>query len=98
MRGRTGRLVSPVSISLADLPKGGTGIVLEVREEPMLAPPEHTQRLKELGFLPGEAIRVVAKGFPSGDPIAVRIGGATFALRRFEAQLVAVAPARANQT
>jgi ferrous iron transport protein A len=81
---------SRASISLADLPKGGTAIVVAVREEARLATPEHTQRLKELGFMPGEQIRVVAKGFPSGDPIAVRIGSATFALRRFEAELIAV--------
>lgn len=49
---------------------------------------EHIERLMELGFLPGETVRVIAKGFPSGEPIAVRIGQATFALRRFEAELI----------
>jgi ferrous iron transport protein A len=51
---------------------------------------EHIHRLRELGFLPGERVRVLAKGFPAGDPIAVRIGHATFALRRFEADLIEV--------
>lgn len=47
-------------------------------------------RLMEIGFLPGEPVRVVAAGVPGGDPIAVRIGQATFALRRHEAALVEV--------
>jgi ferrous iron transport protein A len=47
-------------------------------------------RLKELGFLPGEQVRVLHRGFPSGDPLAVRIGNATFALRRHEAALIAI--------
>lgn len=50
------------------------------------------QRLMEIGFLPGEPVRVVASGFPGGDPLAVRIGQATFALRRHEAALVQVQP------
>ena len=84
----------PSGLSLADLPKGGTATIVAVREEARLASPQHIQRLMELGFLPGERIRIVAKGFPSGDPIAVRIGSATFALRRFEAELVDVSPVR----
>ena len=47
-------------------------------------------RLMEIGFLPGEPVRVVAAGFPGGDPLAVRVGQATFALRRHEAALVRV--------
>jgi Fe2+ transport system protein A len=49
-------------------------------------------RLMELGFLPGEPVRVLARGFPGGDPLAVRVGQATFALRRPEAALVRVRP------
>lgn len=47
-------------------------------------------RLMEIGFLPGESVRVVATGFPGPDPLAVRIGQATFALRRHEAAQVLV--------
>lgn len=50
-------------------------------------------RLAEIGFLPGERLRVIARGLPGGEPIAVRLGHATFALRRFEAALVSVQPA-----
>ena len=47
-------------------------------------------RLMEIGFLPGESVRIVATGFPGPDPLAVRIGQATFALRRHEASQVLV--------
>ncbi len=47
-------------------------------------------RLMEIGFLPGERLRVIARAMPGGEPIAVRLGHATFALRRFEAALVGV--------
>lgn len=47
-------------------------------------------RLLEIGFLPGETVRVVARGGLGGDPIAVRVGQATFALRRREASMVQV--------
>ena len=46
--------------------------------------------LAELGFLPGERVRVVARGVPGGTPLAVRIGNSTFALRLIEARSVQV--------
>lgn len=48
------------------------------------------QRLLELGFLPGERIRVVAQGPIARDPLAVRVGDSTFALRRIEAACIRV--------
>jgi ferrous iron transport protein A len=50
------------------------------------------RRLAELGFLPGEAVRVVARGLMARAPIAVRIGTGTFALRLFEAACIRVCP------
>jgi ferrous iron transport protein A len=50
------------------------------------------RRLMELGFVPGERIRVLKRGALGGDPVAVKVGHSTFALRRFEAALVSVAP------
>jgi ferrous iron transport protein A len=47
-------------------------------------------RLLEIGFLPGETVRVIAHGYPGHDPLAVRVGHTTFALRRHEAALVRV--------
>jgi ferrous iron transport protein A len=49
-----------------------------------------TLRLLEIGFLPGEQVRVIAHGYPGHDPLAVRVGHTTFALRSHEAALVQV--------
>ena len=50
-------------------------------------------RLTEIGFLPGETVRIVARAGGGREPIAVRLGGqSTFALRRREAVLVQVQP------
>lgn len=49
-------------------------------------------RLMELGFVPGEQIRVVAESFPGRDPMAIRVGNSTFALRRHEARWIEVSP------
>jgi ferrous iron transport protein A len=56
------------------------------------AAPELGRRLAELGFLPGEAVRIVAKGLMARAPIAVRVGTGTFALRLFEAACIRVCP------
>ncbi|MCV2353897.1 ferrous iron transport protein A [Paucibacter sp. B2R-40] len=52
--------------------------------------PEWAEWLEELGFLPGEAVRVMARGQPGADPLVVRIGQSTFALRRAEAACITV--------
>jgi ferrous iron transport protein A len=48
-------------------------------------------RLRDLGFVAGARCEVVAKMWPVGDPMVVRVGGSTFALRRTEAAAVRVA-------
>ncbi len=53
--------------------------------------------LAEIGFLPGERVRVIARGAPGGDPLVVRIGDSTFALRKAEAACVQVVPAQAGK-
>ena len=55
-------------------------------------------RLLELGFVEGEPLRVIAHGYPGHEPIAVRIGSTTFALRRFEADHVLVVSAPESET
>lgn len=47
-------------------------------------------RLAEIGFLPGEVVEIVARAGGRGGPIAVRVGGSTFALRAHEAALLHV--------
>lgn len=49
-----------------------------------------TQRLKELGFLPGAELSVIGFGFWGADPLAVKLGSTKFALRRHEAEKVRV--------
>ena len=55
--------------------------------------PEWAQWLEEIGFLPGEPVSVMARGLPGGDPLVIRVGESTFALRRAEAECVNVVPA-----
>jgi len=83
--------------SLASLHKGDRGTVSAVTAgglSPITigdgAGSTITRRLLELGFVPGERIEVVEEIRPGGDPIAVRIGSAIFALRRREARDVMV--------
>ena len=84
------------SVSLGSLRKGARGVVTDVRDDAQsLGDEAHStvsRRLLELGFIPGEAIEVVAEIWPGGDPIAVRLGNTTFALRRREATAVMVQP------
>jgi len=80
------------SLGLDGLPVGASGIVEQV------ALPDEAQRLAlalrliEIGFMPGERVEVLACGPAGREPIAVRVGRSTFALRRHEAALVQVQP------
>lgn len=74
------------SLALTGLPRNAPARVLRVTHHGELA-----ERLHDLGFIAGEAVRVVAQAI-GGDPIAVRVGHSTFALRRAEAAGVLVQP------
>lgn len=79
-------------ISLPDLDRGTMATVTallppQTPEDRMLV-----QRLMQIGFVPGERLKVIAHGHPDREPIAVRIGGTAFALRRFEARYIQVMP------
>jgi ferrous iron transport protein A len=47
-------------------------------------------RLRDLGFTAGARCEVMARMWLGGDPLVVRVGGSTFALRRAEASAVRV--------
>jgi ferrous iron transport protein A len=79
-------------MALADLGVGTAARVVSVSSGGAATPPEVGRRLAELGFLPGEAVRIVARGLMARAPIAVRIGTGTFALRLFEAACIRVCP------
>ena len=78
-------------IPLADLSLGASARVVSVSSGDSKASDEVGRRLTELGFLPGEVVRIVARGLLRA-PIAVRIGTGTFALRLFEAACIRVSP------
>jgi ferrous iron transport protein A len=64
------------------------------RLSPPAEAPDWAQRLEEIGFIAGEQVTVMARGMPGGDPLVVRIGLSTFALRQAEAACVMVRRAR----
>lgn len=48
------------------------------------------RRLGELGFIPGEAVRVLRRGPGGREPLAVQVGETLFALRLLEAHCIQV--------
>lgn len=54
------------------------------------------RRLRELGFVAGEAVRVVSVGPFGGDPLVIEVGNTRFALRRSEAARIRVRTAAAS--
>jgi ferrous iron transport protein A len=81
-----------VGMGLAELATGVVARVVSVSLPAADGSVDLCRRLAELGFLPGERLRIVARGFWGREPIAVRIGTGTFALRLFEAACVRVLP------
>ncbi|MBI2724898.1 MAG: ferrous iron transport protein A [Polaromonas sp.] len=77
-------------MSLAD---AATGEVFTVRQ--VVAPaatPEWALQLEDIGFLAGERVAIMARGMPGGDPLVVRVGLSTFALRLDEAACIQIRP------
>jgi ferrous iron transport protein A len=89
---------APEVVSLATLHRGDRAVVSSVADDTAALGDELgstlVMRLIEIGFFPGEAIEVIGEARPGGDPIAVRVGGSCFALRRREAAAVLVTPER----
>ena len=92
----------PVAIALADLDIGGFATIHAVLPTDNDADRDLVLRLIEIGFVPGERVRVIAVGHPGRQPLAVRLSatdsgrrsmsGATFAMRRHEASFIRVVP------
>jgi ferrous iron transport protein A len=85
------------AISLDQLPSHQWATVLEVSRPGQAEARDLVLRLTEIGFVPGEMVRIVASGVPNREPLAVRLGHTTFALRRHEAALVRVLPGAAHR-
>jgi ferrous iron transport protein A len=74
------------SLNLAELARRVEARVESVQE---LAPNDAiARRLRELGFVAGERVEVVAAGPFGAEPLLVQIGFTRFALRRSEAARV----------
>jgi ferrous iron transport protein A len=76
-----------------DLASIGHALIVQQVEAPHAAP-EWARWLEEIGFIVGEHVMLMARGLPGGDPLVVRIGQSTFALRRAEAACIQVASAQ----
>ena len=73
---------------LSELPRGTSALVDEV--ESAGAADAIAKRLRDLGFVKGEPVRVVTHGPLGAEPVLVQIGYTRFALRRSEAARVRV--------
>jgi ferrous iron transport protein A len=82
--------ITPDCLELDRLPTGEIAYVVGLRAPEGGSGRDMLRRLQELGFLKGELVRITARGFPGGAPLAIRIGSSTFALRRYEARCVLV--------
>ncbi len=86
---------NPAIVSLASLHVGASGVVAGVLDDNAALGEETgatiVMRLIEIGFVAGERFEIIAESRPGGDPMAVRIGGSCFALRRREVAAIMVA-------
>jgi ferrous iron transport protein A len=73
---------------LCDLPLF-TPVAIECVEDTLEADPIAT-RMRELGFIRGEIVSIIALGPFGGNPLMVKIGFTRFALRRSEAHRIRV--------
>ena len=73
-------------MTLTDLPRRTPAIVESVEDH---GPNDNiARRLRELGFVNGEQVEIVAKGLMGAEPLLVQVGFTRFALRRAEAARV----------
>lgn len=78
-------------INLLSLKKRETALISQIIDNPAFGEIDGlvARRLRDLGFLPGTSIKIIAKSLFADAPISVQIGsGAQFSLRREEAQKI----------
>ena len=73
-------------MTLTDLPRRTPAIVESVEDS--TANDGIARRLRELGFVAGEQVEIVAAGPLGAEPLLVQVGFTRFALRRAEAARV----------
>ena len=71
---------------LSDLPTGNEAVVSDVHD----AHPGDAvaRRLRDIGFVRGESVRLLTRGPLGGEPFLVQVGFTRFAMRRKEADRV----------
>ena len=75
---------------LHDLPDGASATVVEVSGTSPEVDAGHLRRLGDLGFLPGEPVRMLRRGPGGRETLAVLVGDTMMALRGIEARCVRV--------
>ncbi|MGX9720209.1 FeoA family protein [Stenotrophomonas acidaminiphila] len=75
-------------MTLSDLPLHAPAQVEAVQD--LHANDAIARRLRELGFVNGEDVSVVARGPLGGEPLLVQVGFTRFALRRSEAARIRI--------
>ena len=78
-------------MTLIDLPRRTLAVVDSVQDHG--GNDNIARRLRELGFVAGEQVEVVAYGPLGSEPLLVQVGFTRFALRRSEAARVQLRPA-----
>src|SRR6516225_9916458 len=73
---------------LSELPRRTAAVVKPVNDEFTNDPV--ARRLRDLGFVPGEAVQIIAFGPFGKDPLVAQVGYTRFALRRAEAARITV--------
>lgn len=75
-------------MTLSDLPLHAAAVVESVHDTS--ANDAIARRLRELGFVAGEDVRLLARGPVGSEPLLVQVGFTRFALRRSEAARVSI--------
>ncbi|MFO1219975.1 MAG: FeoA family protein [Burkholderiaceae bacterium] len=88
---RDARAAADCATRLTHWPDGRAAVVRALHDdvEPGLA-----ERLAQIGFIPGEPVRVLRRGPGGREPLAVQVGDTMFALRWVEARCIEVAEPR----
>lgn len=82
-------------MTLTDLATGRSARVIAIAE--LNGTDSVARRLRELGFVPGEQVRLITAAPFGGDPLLVQVGYTRFALRRAEAARVAITEAMRDE-
>lgn len=75
---------------LTDLPKGAEATVHDVHDQGPDDPV--ARRLRDIGFVRGENVRLLTRGPVGGEPLLVQVGFTRFAMRKQEAARVKLVP------